>query len=221
MKIKVARLLIGGLDKGEVLVAPCWKGQSIREVTPQEGKAWLSEVRSKIHSATTLLAKGGPKLQAPSKMSYKNITRWAVGSSRDALADYSPVTELGVMESEDLWYFLDCEACVNAFDQILAGKKLANLPRALLDLLEQGQAYQVEECLAWTLSPSDESEEGIDHWESAPGLATESDSDSSSEEGLDGWRGSRGLLSYLCEYCREEYRAASSLESCPNCGNPS
>ena len=154
--------------KSKVLLTPRWEGKSVRIVSIPEGRQWAQEIREALHSITVSIAKEHkkPHLPAPSKMAPKNVTRWVKGSSQFP-EEYEIVVSLGIMGRDDLWYFLDCEACFEAIGQILGGRKLANLPRSLLDQVtgrQEETGYVVGPSLAATMNVPDV-DEVIEHWE--------------------------------------------------------
>ena len=206
--MRVEQLLLGGdHPKAEIMLLPCYKGGSTLAVGVLEGQQWMRKIRSKVHEITSLVSKaqGGTALPSPSKLISKNTTRWAKGILV-LPEEYQKVVELKILGRDDLWYFLDCEACIEAVGLIRSGKKLAQLPRAVLDKALALKEYYVGDSLAQTLDSLPE-EDGLDSsgW----------DSDwSGSSDGSDGPRYPR-----FCVRCQEEFRARE-WGSCPNCGDP-
>ena len=145
-----------------------------------EGRKWVQKIRAKIHTITVAIAreKGKSPLLSPSKLAPKNITRW-VKASAGFPKEYEVVVNLGIMSENDMWYFLDCEACFEAIGQILEGKRLANLPRAIIDRVvgPREVTYDVGPNLAVTLDSPDLEEE-MGYWEIPWTCSEDEESDS-------------------------------------------
>lgn len=164
MRITVGRIRLGGEHtKSKTLAAPMFVGDSglseasVRIVGIEEGRAWMKEIRAQIHAmAGTVIGNGKAYLPSPKDLRNKNVTRWARGKT-DMPGEYEPLVLHGVMAKLDLWYFLDCEACLEALGRIiLEQKKLASLEWNVLNAIidKRTVTYDVGESLALTTGTS-------------------------------------------------------------------
>lgn len=155
-------VILGGEHaKSKILAAPVFgrspeSSTSVRIVGIEEGRAWMKELRVQIHAmAKTVIGNGRAYLTAPKELRNKNVTRWAKGGT-NMPEEYEPLVLHNVMQKLDLWYFLDCEACLESLGRIiLEGKKLASLPWNVLDAIINRKVvtYDVGESLAITTTP--------------------------------------------------------------------
>ena len=163
MRIMVGPIRLGGEHaKSKALAAPVYgrtprsSGTSVRVVGIEEGRAWMKDIRGQIHAmAKTVIGNGKAYLAAPSDLRNKNVTRWAMGRT-NMPEEYEPLALHDVMGKLDLWYFLDCEACLESLGRIiLEGKKLANLPWNDINSIINRKTitYDVGESLALTTDP--------------------------------------------------------------------
>ena len=189
------------------MLLPCYNGKSTVALEIDEGKSWMKQIRTAIHEMVKII--GGEPLASPSRLAPKNTTRWAVGSPGFPV-EYESVVELGILSKNDVWYFLDCEACLDAVDQIRKGKKLANLPKSLLQEALARKHYEVGESLAHTLD-GDSDEDGIEDWGNESDWKDLAEDSDSSEDAP--------RVRRHCDRCQSHYWAAE-WGLCPNCGDP-